>query len=768
MVGKLSQQTYAQTRTQRLISTQQEQEQKRQISLYQQAEQIKEQQFSNIKSYAEYKQKYEALPPSIKQFFSPPEKLESQLKQVESEYQKYEEQKAEEGYREEAYRKAYEHATIGGALSGTYPYHFRKWYDIYRSEFERQQAAFAPSSVSAPSVSAPKTYTAYKNILTGEMISSAKSPGSLWQPTLVTTQGVPIIPYSQGYLPSISDIPSVVSKAPTQKEAYLEYIKDRNPVTATLEFIGEKARGRIYQMELKQAQKGYGVGQFVGETPLISKTIETAPFIIPQTAPIVLTAAGIGQFTKGGRKEAELFGLQIEEKTKIPAKVGEYGALTLAGVSVFIGGGQTLKQFEKTLGYPKFDTLFGAKTSQIYQRGDIAVSRIETKALTEKKGIFGKSIISSDIKSLAVVGETPLKQVKKFGVVSYIKAKNLKGVIFPTGKKVISPAEKFLGADIGIAIKEPSKELFFGKVPKIRYTTISAGKVRKIEGLREFGEPISSISLGKAVQLKKLIFSISKSAQVESRFFKSGFKILRTGKEKTRGITRIFDYEKQIIRVFNKNLQKSIPKYSGISAIQEQAIKQDISAYFKTQTKTPKISAKIQIPKILAETEIYKIKPAYAMQLKEESLLRVSPASVTALLKKTNQQEKFILRENTLLREEAKSQQKLKYGIKTKIALKQLTQQKFKSAIPKAKFSVKVPKIILSFENLSFLFPKKKGLKLKRMRQKGLTKIFYQAPGFTEKVVGMKQIKISDAAIKNLLKREMTGFELIPSIRRKK
>lgn len=133
------------------------------------------------------------------------------------------------------------------------------------------------------------------------------------------------------------------------KQQYNQYIKDRNPVSASLEYVGEKVQGQVSKMESNDQ-----FGQSIAGTGLVSTTVRYSPYFSLWGASIAGVAEGGGQlFTTGGRKEIQNTSLYFKEKYNVPTGVSNVGLYGLSIATMGLGSYGLYKVSSKALGYPR-------------------------------------------------------------------------------------------------------------------------------------------------------------------------------------------------------------------------------------------------------------------------------------------------------------------------------------------------------------------------------------------------------------------------------
>lgn len=211
-------------------------------------------------------------------------------------------------------------------------------------------------------------------------------------------------------------ISPVLGPAPKGVDQYKQYIADRNPVTATLDYTGQKIQGYVGKLE-----SGNQYGQSIAQTGAIPMLTQTIPYFTP-AGPGLLLASGVGQFTPSGQREVSNQATYYQKKYGVPVGITKTGLNTLGLTSIYFGGTQTVNQLSRVAGYPKFQTRF--LSQEVYRRnlqnGKVG-SVTQGEAITNVKlnpfsnGRNYKSIQQTEMSSYPVGQERNVLYSKTYG-----------------------------------------------------------------------------------------------------------------------------------------------------------------------------------------------------------------------------------------------------------------------------------------------------------------------------------------------------------------
>lgn len=258
--------------------------------------------------------------------------------------------------------------------------------------------------------------------------------------------------------PTRADLPSTpsgmfggreITKAPTIGQQFKSFLRNREPVTGSLLFVGEKIESKFAKEEFKSAPRG----QILSDTGFISSGITSAPFFIPATAPTFFVASGLGRFTPGGIRESNIIGGSISQKTggKVSPKVGAGAVIGLSSLGLVSGAGGLAGQVRTVRGIP---------TTSLR-----TLSKQTALGTTSEGGQFARteSVIESTTKRFP--GLTPRKEV--FISEAITETRPFQTVKGPSDKFFISST-----AVRGRSLREPSRavDLITGKIKTERLT----------------------------------------------------------------------------------------------------------------------------------------------------------------------------------------------------------------------------------------------------------------------------------------------------------
>jgi len=136
--------------------------------------------------------------------------------------------------------------------------------------------------------------------------------------------------------PSVSRPSGVVTLPPT----YKDYIRDKNPVTATKEYIFEKARGAIIRKLGTREDTTFSATLLTGEQgERISQGAQTSLYFVPGVGLVLLGAEGAGQiFTQGGRAETASTAQALQSRFGVPSSFSKVGIYGISGLSILPAG----------------------------------------------------------------------------------------------------------------------------------------------------------------------------------------------------------------------------------------------------------------------------------------------------------------------------------------------------------------------------------------------------------------------------------------------
>lgn len=185
----------------------------------------------------------------------------------------------------------------------------------------------------------------------------------------------------------------VVRQAPTFRQRRREFVKDRNPISANIEF----GLGAIREKLSKFERKTTGVEAFTGgETgEQFQKVVDTGIYFVPVVGEVRAIAESGATFTKGGRKEVKLKSEILSEKInnynpelQLNNQLVEAGVFT-ASVGLGLTGTKLLKgRVGKAT--TKVDTVFLANQTPAKLENDILKFDSEFVASSKEKNLFGQ------------------------------------------------------------------------------------------------------------------------------------------------------------------------------------------------------------------------------------------------------------------------------------------------------------------------------------------------------------------------------------------
>jgi len=280
---------------------------------------------------------------------------------------------------------------------------------------------------------------------------------------LAEQQGLASLGFDISDTKEISKPVGVVTKAPTTKESFFEFISDKNPFSGTLRFVGEKIQREFGSLEREFTPRG----QSLAQTGAIGTGVEIAPFVIPATAPASFLLEAGGELTPSAGRGRKIIAESVQTKTGIPSGITSKAIFgTKVGLGVF-GGLGVAKQVEKSLGFPKFETKFlGQQTT-----GSKDLLKTVQTSRTKKTGIFPSDTISAS-ESLTKVSEEGKQILFETGTRGVSRDVFVR---LPSGKTTVGKPTKFGSLSTGIA-KETEQTV---TVP----ITKGVEATKKVEGL---------------------------------------------------------------------------------------------------------------------------------------------------------------------------------------------------------------------------------------------------------------------------------------------
>lgn len=244
---------------------------------------------------------------------------------------------------------------------------------------------------------------------------------------------------------------SQISKAPSTFEQYRSYLQNKNPVSGTLSYAFEKARGVISKNE-QSALYGQSIAQ--GETgERAAQLAQTGVYFTPIGAPL-LAATGIGQFTPGGQRETQATAQALKQSYGIPEPISKTGIYSLSALGAAVGGAQTIKELGTMAGYPKYSTTFLSRAQNFGQSDGTLIG--QTAAITKETNVppFANRYFASGSQTIMKTAEAAKPEDVLFKGATIGVMREAKGVSlsFPSGyKQILGQPQPFAEAFIGTA-----------------------------------------------------------------------------------------------------------------------------------------------------------------------------------------------------------------------------------------------------------------------------------------------------------------------------